>query len=67
MYSLINNICDVSASLTIDSETDFSPFIVNGIAYEITSDKTKGTVKVIANIENRYLGSITILSTIRYN
>jgi hypothetical protein len=44
--------------------TDVAPFIVDGIAYEITSATEPTTVKVIFNPENNYSGSITIPSTV---
>ncbi|HSD08233.1 leucine-rich repeat protein [Flavobacterium sp.] len=44
--------------------TDVAPFIVDGIAYEITSAVEPTTVKVISNPENSYSGSITIPSTV---
>ncbi|MGO4773872.1 leucine-rich repeat domain-containing protein [Flavobacterium sp. W22_SRS_FK3] len=60
-----------------DPITDVAPFILDDIAYEITSDidagavkhsgNWVGTVKVIVNTENRYSGSITIPATIQYN
>ncbi|MCG9791662.1 leucine-rich repeat protein [Flavobacterium algicola] len=46
--------------------TDAEPFIVDGLAYEITSKATPATVEVVNNTDGNYEGSITIPSTVTY-
>lgn len=47
--------------------TDVTPFIVDAVAYEITSDSQLATVKVVLNTENSTTSSIRIPKTLTYN